>query len=39
MTSKALKVISENGGPRFCKRNSYLAVIEAVDFLEENIEV
>ncbi|MCY6356119.1 DUF5714 domain-containing protein [Clostridium sp. ZS2-4] len=39
MTSKTLKVISENGGPRCCKRNSYIAVTEAVKFLEENIGI
>jgi hypothetical protein len=39
MTSKALAKIAEHGGPRCCKRNSYLAIIEAVDFLKEHFEV
>ncbi len=32
MTSLTLKKISENGGPRCCKRDSFLAVTEAVEF-------
>ncbi|MCY6369172.1 DUF5714 domain-containing protein [Clostridium ganghwense] len=39
MTSNSLKIIAENGGPRCCKRNSYLAVLKAVEFLDENIGV
>ena len=39
MTSKALGSIGEIGGPRCCKRNSYLATTEAVKFAEENLGV
>ncbi len=39
MTSASLKAIGEIGGPRCCKRNSYLAIIEAVNFAKENLGV
>lgn len=39
MTSRALKSISENRGPRCCKRDSYLAVIEAVKFADEYLKI
>ena len=39
MTSVSLKAIGEIGGPRCCKRNSYLAIIEAVNFVKENLGV
>ena len=39
MTSKALGRISENGGPRCCKRDSYLAILAAVEFVAENLGV
>lgn len=39
MTSLALNTISENGGPRCCKRNSYIAVTEGVRFAEEQLGV
>jgi len=39
MTAKALDAIGNNGGPRCCKRDSYLAVIEAVKFTNENMGV
>lgn len=39
MTSEALKRISELGGPRCCKRNSYTAVLCAVDFTKEHLGV
>jgi len=39
MTSRALKEISENGGPRCCKRDSYLAIIEAVKFTKEHFDI
>lgn len=39
MTSRALDKIGENGGPRCCKRDSYLAIIEAVKFTEEKLGV
>ncbi len=39
MTSKALNAIGQNGGPRCCKRDSYLAIIEAVSFTAEKFNV
>ena len=39
MTSRALGAIGSNGGPRCCKRDSYLAIMEAVKFTEEKIGV
>lgn len=39
MTSKALGQIGEIGGPRCCKRDSYLSVLASVDFVEEHFRV
>ncbi len=39
MTSKSLLSIAEHGGPRCCKRNSYLAILQATDFLKDNFNV
>ena len=39
MTSKALAAIGEIGGPRCCKRNSYLSILAAVDFVKEHFGV
>ena len=39
MTGRALEAIGKNGGPRCCKRDSYLAIIEAVKFTEEHLGV
>lgn len=39
MTSKALASIGKIGGPRCCKRNSYLAISEAVVFAKEELGV
>lgn len=39
MTSKSLKVISANGGPRCCKRNTYLAITQAVEFVKEQFNI
>lgn len=36
MTSKALVRIAEYGGPRCCKRDSFLTILSAEDFLEEH---
>jgi len=33
MTARALKAIAAKGGPRCCKRNTYLALGEAVDLV------
>ena len=39
MTSKVLESIGKVGGPRCCKRDSYLSIIEAVKFTAENLEI
>ena len=39
MTSKSLYTIANHGGPRCCKRNTYLAISEAVMFMKENFGV
>ncbi|MBQ8408222.1 MAG: SAM-dependent methyltransferase [Clostridia bacterium] len=39
MTSAALGAIGEIGGPRCCKRDSYLAVIKAVEFAKAHLGV
>ena len=39
MTARALEAIGKNGGPRCCKRDSYLAIMEAVKFTSENFGV
>ncbi|MBE5800180.1 MAG: SAM-dependent methyltransferase [Clostridiales bacterium] len=39
MTARALARIGAHGGPRCCKRDSYLAVTEAVGFTKEKLGV
>jgi len=39
MTARALKSIGQHGGPRCCKRDSYLAVLAAVDFTAEHLGI
>lgn len=39
MTSRALDRIGGVGGPRCCKRDSYLAILSAVDFAREQLGV
>ncbi len=39
MTAKALNAIGEIGGPRCCKRDSYLSILAAVDFVKEHFGV
>ena len=39
MTAGALRQIGEIGGPRCCKRDSYLALLAAVDFVREHLGV
>ena len=39
MTSKALGRIGEIGGPRCCKRDSFLSILSAIDFVRENFGV
>ena len=39
MTSLSLDKISKHGGPRCCKRDSYLSIETAIDFIKENLDV
>lgn len=39
MTARALDAIGKNGGPRCCKRDSYLAIVEAVKFTSEKLHI
>ena len=39
MTARALGKIGEVGGPRCCKRDAFLSILEAVDFVEEHFGV
>ena len=39
MTAKSLTAIGEIGGPRCCKRDSYLSILSAVDFVKEHFGV
>ena len=39
MTAKALESIGKHGGPRCCKRDSYLSVLAAVDFTREHLGI
>ena len=39
MTAKALESIGKVGGPRCCKRDSYLAIAAAIDFVAENLHI
>ena len=39
MTARALGSIGAVGGPRCCKRDSYLAVVEAVKFTKEHLGI
>ncbi len=39
MTAEALGAIASLGGPRCCKRNSYTAIIKAVEFAKQHLGV
>ena len=39
MTSEALLNVSKHGGPRCCKRDSYLSILAAVAFAREHLSV
>ena len=39
MSAKALETIGLHGGPRCCKRDSWLAALTAVDFAAEHLQV
>ena len=38
-TAKALDSIGRVGGPRCCKRDSWLAILAAVDFVQEHLQI
>ena len=39
MTARSLSAIGEIGGPRCCKRDSYLSILQAIDFVKEHLGV
>lgn len=39
MTAKSLNAVAAVGGPRCCKRDSYLSILSAVAFVEETLSV
>jgi hypothetical protein len=39
MTAKSLSAIGDIGGPRCCKRDSYLSILSAIDFVRENLGI
>lgn len=39
MTARSLNAIGAVGGPRCCKRDSYLSILQAVDFVKEHFGV
>lgn len=39
MTARSLDAIGKIGGPRCCKRDSYLSILSAIDFVKENYGV
>lgn len=39
MTAKSLDKIGQIGGPRCCKRDSYLSILSAIDFVADNFGV
>ena len=39
MTAKSLEAIGKIGGPRCCKRDSYLSVMSAVDFVKDHFGI
>ena len=38
-TARALEQVAENGGPRCCKRDSYLSILATVDFVDKYLGV
>ncbi len=39
MTAKSLEEIAKIGGPRCCKRDSFLSIFTAIDFVKENFNI
>lgn len=39
MTSRSLEQIGRIGGPRCCKRDSFLSVLAAIDFVKEHFDI
>ena len=38
-TARALEQVALNGGPRCCKRDSYLSILSAIDFVKEHFGI
>ncbi len=38
MTAKALSTIAEHGGPRCCKRDSFLAIYSALEYFDKDVQ-
>lgn len=38
-TAKALEQVANNGGPRCCKRDSYITILSTVDFVKEHLGI
>ena len=39
MTARALDAIGNIGGPRCCKRDSYISILQAIDFVKEHFGI
>jgi len=39
VTAQSLKSIAQHGGPRCCKRNTFLALFTALDFLKNHFQI
>ena len=39
MTSLSLEAISQNGGPRCCKRDTYLSILTAINYVREHFNI
>jgi hypothetical protein len=39
VTAQSLLTVAEHGGPRCCKRNTFLAILKAADFVKEHFGV
>ena len=39
MTAKALGIIGDIGGPRCCKRDSFLSILSAIDFVKDHFGI
>jgi len=39
LTANSLLSVANHGGPRCCKRNTFLSIIEAIDFSKKNLHI